>query len=327
LNKAIRLHRLATYVASRCFSACTLAFIAGRERWLRDGATLGFHGPELPGLTALGRLESIRRQKADYHASGVDPAFIDRALAVPSNQLWRPSAAELIAANVVTKISEGRDFAMSGIGGDLDKQAIAAFLERDSPLLKPMKDRFRDRYDALVDHYYQDYRAGRTFVDISKDARAQIAAAVAAAQTGADDDVLADWGRLLSQQYRALGAVSPEQCYRYASGVGWSGDLAKMLPAGLQQKDIEIQARVLATARARPGADPSATAGALANVAQRLREKFGAERLGLLSDPAIAADKYGEYCAIVAGFFDEVASLPVEEAGNLMRRVLSRRSR
>jgi hypothetical protein len=233
LNGAIRLHRLATYVASRCFSACTLAFIAGRERWLRDGPTLGLHGPRAAGLTDVERKESIRRQRADYLASGVDPAFIDRALAVPNDQLWRPSAAELISANVVTKVSHGGDFAMSGLGGDLDKQAIAAYVERDSALLKPMKDRFRNKYDALVDHYYEGYWAGRTFLDLSKDARAQLMAAVAAARTEADDDVLVDWGRLLSQQYRALGASSPERCYRYASGVEWIGDLAKMLPTDL----------------------------------------------------------------------------------------------
>lgn len=327
LNKAIRLHRLATYVASRCFSACTLAFIAGRERWLRDGAMLGFHGPELPGLTDFERKQSIRRQRADYLASGVDPTFIDRALAVPSDQLWRPSAAELIAANVVTKVSHGGDFAMSGLGGDLDKQAVAAFLDRDSPLLEPMKNRFKDKYDALVGHYYEGYLAGRTSVDLTKDAAAQMLVAIAAARTEADDDVLVDSGRLLSQEYRALGAVNPEQCYRYASGVGWAGDLAKMLPADLQQKDVEIETRVLATARARPDADPSATTRALANVAQRLREKFGAERLGLLSNTPIPHDKYGEYCAILAAFFDEVTSRPVEEAGGLMRHVLTLRSR
>jgi hypothetical protein len=122
-----------------------------------------------------------------------------------------------------------------------------------------MKDRFRDKHDALVDHYYEGYRAGRTVVDLSKDARAQIIAAVAAARTEADDDVLVDWGRLLSRQYRALAVSSPEQCYLYASGVGWIGDPAKLLPTDLQHKDVEIEARMLATARARPDADPSAT--------------------------------------------------------------------
>jgi hypothetical protein len=187
-------------------------------------------------------------RERDYLASGVDPAFIDRALAVPNDQLWRPSAAELIAANVVTKVSHGGDFAMSGLGGDLNKQAIAAYVDGDSALLKSMKDRFRDKYDALVDHYYEGYRAGRTFVDLSKDARAQIIAAVAAARTEADDDVLVDWGRLLSRQYRALAASSPEQYYHYASGVGWIGDPAKMLPADLQHKDVEVEAH----ARDRP---------------------------------------------------------------------------
>ncbi len=323
LNRAIRLHRLSTYVANRCLSACTIAFIGGLERWLREAAALGFHGPDLPGLTDFQRKQSVQRQKADYLASGVDPAFIDRALALPSDQLWRPSVAELIAANVVTKLSHGGDFAMSGLGGDLDKQGIAAFLEKDLPVLRAMKTRFRDRYDALIDHYYDGYRAGRTSVDLAKDAATRILSVIAAARSEADDDVLVDWGRLVSQEYRALGAVNPEQCYRYASGVGWAGDLAKMLPPDLRKKDAELEARLLATARQRPDADSSATTRTLATVVQRLRDKFGAERVGLLFTPAISPDRYGDYCIVSAAFFDEITIWPAEEAGDLMRHIFS----
>ena len=120
---------------------------------------------------------------------------------------------------------------MSGLGGDLDKQAITAYLERNSALLKPMKDRFRNKYDALVDRC--SGLPGRPHV--SRPFEGREGATHGRCRRGpdeADDDVLVNWGHLLSQQYRALGASSAEQCYRYASGVGWIGDLAKMLPDG-----------------------------------------------------------------------------------------------
>ena len=47
--RVIRHHRLDTHVAADCFSACTLAFIAGETRTLGSDGRLGFHGYGLKG--------------------------------------------------------------------------------------------------------------------------------------------------------------------------------------------------------------------------------------------------------------------------------------
>ena len=143
LNKAIRLHRHATTSRAGAFRLAPSPSLPGANAGFATARCSGFTLPGLPGFTDFERKESVRRQRADFLASGVDPVFVDRALAVPNDQSRRPSAAELIAANVVTKVSHGGDFAMSGLGGDLDKQAIATFLGRDSPLLDPIRKRFR----------------------------------------------------------------------------------------------------------------------------------------------------------------------------------------
>jgi hypothetical protein len=43
LHRIIKEHQFITYTSNSCVSACTIAFIAGRERWLSSGAKLGFH--------------------------------------------------------------------------------------------------------------------------------------------------------------------------------------------------------------------------------------------------------------------------------------------
>src|SRR6185369_12618268 len=43
LAELVRARGLATYSATSCVSACTVVFAAGRERYLRAGARLGFH--------------------------------------------------------------------------------------------------------------------------------------------------------------------------------------------------------------------------------------------------------------------------------------------
>ncbi|MBO0751119.1 MAG: hypothetical protein J2P53_03345, partial [Bradyrhizobiaceae bacterium] len=92
---------LNTYVSSKCYSACTLAFAGGRARILRRGASLGFHKAEFPGVSE-NEFDSF--QYRVFSAAGFDDAFIARALATPHRDLWTPSPDALLAARVVTAV-------------------------------------------------------------------------------------------------------------------------------------------------------------------------------------------------------------------------------
>jgi hypothetical protein len=100
----IRERGLSTYVPSKCFSACTLAFAGGRERVLRRGAALGFHKAEFPGVSES---EFDGLQHKVFSAAGFDGRFIDRALSTPHRDLWMPPPDVLLAARVITGVSDG----------------------------------------------------------------------------------------------------------------------------------------------------------------------------------------------------------------------------
>jgi hypothetical protein len=100
----IRDRGLSTYVSTRCFSACTLAFAGGRERVLRRGATLGFHKAEFPGVSEN---EFDDLQHKVFRAAGFDRRFIERALSTPHKDLWMPSPEVLLAAGVITGVADG----------------------------------------------------------------------------------------------------------------------------------------------------------------------------------------------------------------------------
>ena len=102
LYALIRDRGLSTYVSSRCMSACTLAFAGGRERYLRKGATLGFHRGSFPGVKE-NELDDV--QGAVFRQAGFDARFIATALATPNTDLWRPSEDELLKARVVTRVA------------------------------------------------------------------------------------------------------------------------------------------------------------------------------------------------------------------------------
>jgi hypothetical protein len=100
----IRERGLNTYVSSKCFSACTLAFAGGRERVLKRGAALGFHKADFPGVSE-NEFDSL--QQKVFTTAGFDSRFIERALSTPHKELWTPSPDVLLAAGVITGVSDG----------------------------------------------------------------------------------------------------------------------------------------------------------------------------------------------------------------------------
>jgi len=102
LHDLIRARHLDTYSERGCYSACTLAFVAGKERTIHAQAKLGFHRPCLVGWDTQrfhAEIELVRRY---YIAAGVAEEFVARALNTPPHQMWFPSLEELLAARVIT---------------------------------------------------------------------------------------------------------------------------------------------------------------------------------------------------------------------------------
>ena len=95
----IQQHGLDTYVGRLCASACTIAFLGGRQRWLAPGARLGFHEAHAPGLPAEQVNEYLRAAYETFH---VPPSFVSHVLRTPATDLWFPTPAELRAVHYTT---------------------------------------------------------------------------------------------------------------------------------------------------------------------------------------------------------------------------------
>jgi hypothetical protein len=90
---------LNTYVGRFCASACTIAFLGGKERWLSPGARLGFHQARAPGAPAETANDYLRRA---YSEIKLPPGFVEHVLRTPAQDLWYPTRAELRAIHYTT---------------------------------------------------------------------------------------------------------------------------------------------------------------------------------------------------------------------------------
>lgn len=98
---------LDTHVAGRCFSACTIAFMAGRRRTLAPEAQLGFHRYAFASRFAVQTVDAAAEQQKDlayFRARGVRPDFLKRMFDARHDTLWRPDAETLHRAGVITAL-------------------------------------------------------------------------------------------------------------------------------------------------------------------------------------------------------------------------------
>ena len=96
----IQLRGLDTRVSGGCASACTTAFLGGRQRFMRAGARFGFHAATgSDGSIARAGTEKLRQRAI---SAGVAGPFVTRAY--QGKRMWYPSSVELKEAGVVTAI-------------------------------------------------------------------------------------------------------------------------------------------------------------------------------------------------------------------------------
>jgi len=94
-----------TVVNNSCFSACTIVFLAGRNRAIGPDGKLGFHGYAFDGpnrVQTLDIADEEARDRAVFRRIGIAADFLDRAFAVRPPALWIPSRAVLLKAGVIS---------------------------------------------------------------------------------------------------------------------------------------------------------------------------------------------------------------------------------
>jgi hypothetical protein len=319
LYELIRSRGLNTYVSSKCMSACTMAFAAGRERYLRKGAVLGFHKGAFPGANDDG-LDQLPR--AIFLRAGFDTGFIAKALSTPNTEMYKPEPSVLVSARVVTALTDGSQFAISGMGTEISKNNIAESLAKSLPVFATMKQRFPKTYDNFIEDYYQNILRGKSEAEAITDVRAKFLPFITNLIPLADDDVLVDYAKILADQYGALNKRNAKACYEYAAGDGADAVMA-LLPQELVARERSAQERVLRTAIKRPSIDP--------RIKEQLWDKLRARLIAngltesdleVMAAKTVDGTKYAVYCAVSIIMFREISRMPQRESALLMRSIL-----
>lgn len=318
LRKEISSRGLITYVSARCESACTLAYAGGRERWITASGGLGYHGPAFPGLTPEEKSAAVAGWKAMYAGSGIAANFLDRGLAVPSTEMWRPTVQELVAAKAATNVSTGSEFAISGYGTNPTADDLIAVFQKSLPVLGAIQSRLPKDYEKIKRVIFDGFTSGATETKIIADFRAQLLPLIEFHKARADDQVLIESARVMIDQYQVLGRSNPTLCYEYAA-FGSKVSLSGAIPAAITQREIALQERVILTSAERPPIPEAVTSALLTRVQQVMIRRFGADRMAMFQLEKVEPSKHADYCAITGAFYQEIVGMRPVEAGAILR--------
>lgn len=302
LGNVIAAHGLVTFVPDYCVSACTLAFVRGRERLVLEDSRVGFHSPFETGLFGTVYQGDSGDQRAEYLAAGLTRDFVDAALKVKPDDVWYPPPARLIAAHVATAVV-GRDrLPDSNLDGAATLDGARAAILRDFPVLDAFRVRSPDALDTVATWYLDAYRRERPESENGERLRAIVSSAVLVALSRADDATIVAAGRFLARGM-AAATGDPEACLRIAAE-------ADLLEAEAQlgrndtAADTRARAIVAAAAAGHRGLHVGADGGPLAQLAADDRD----------------ADAAG--CTAARAAYDALLRRPAPEAAATLRRLV-----
>ena len=99
----IQKHGLNTLARGKCYSACTLIFLAGQRRYVSPEARFGFHQSGYEGRERDTEWSSSEYESAIfYRGQGVRQDFMDKALNTSYYDLWRPHVYDVKTAGFAT---------------------------------------------------------------------------------------------------------------------------------------------------------------------------------------------------------------------------------
>lgn len=104
LSKLILIYGLDTYSLKGCYSAGTMAFISGTNRFLGTGANLGFHQYSMDYENLDEFVDMEGEQEEDlriFKRKGVKREFLEKLYDTSPEDLWYPSIDELLSAGVI----------------------------------------------------------------------------------------------------------------------------------------------------------------------------------------------------------------------------------
>jgi hypothetical protein len=315
VRRIIVARHLATYTATMCASACTVAYIGGSPRYLATGARLAFHEYSFPGLSPQQNAAINGHGESTLIDAGVSPWFAQKAFTTPPLQLWAPDVATLLAAHVVTR-------QLSGYWPSVTGMDVAGFLRGLTrvPSFAALQKYDPTDYAQLQQNVDEAIQAGAPPAELNARVRLPLLQALARYLPVAGDAVQIEHAKVMADEATALAPSHPDICVALFDGSRSVTAYIRFLPDVLRRRDVAMTANIIASGASAPSDvrdDPPLARTEAAKIARAVRSD-GVD-ISALGRKPVTSDDQRKVCLFMADFLRHVSALPPNEAGPLMR--------
>lgn len=327
LYKTIKERNLSTYTSADCVSACSLAFLAGRERYLGESGRLGFHSTSIGELSGEVAKELNDEVRQTLQTHGVPNSFIDRALSTSPKDMWYPSKDELLEAKVIDSVVDSRYFGLSGVTQWRDAHKIESGLLA-IPIYSALAQYDQQNYAKLRNIFVSGIQKGRAQIEIQNDVRSIfVGQLIPTYLKKAPDEVLIRYWHSQIAEMKHLAKLSPQHCadFAFPQFAKTAQDLQRLLPKDLQQEEMDALAAVVKGVATNPQGYSSSQKiqTDLETAVMRVVQKYP-EALNVVQNPANYKDDPASLCAAVIVLYSEVLAIPSSSrSGAVLRYMLS----
>ncbi len=317
LADVIRKRGLNTYVEGYCASACTIAFLAGKERAAAPAARIGFHASRSVGsMDSVPSSEETAQLRTLYRDAGLPDSFVRQALDTPHDKMWYPPHEVLLTAGVLTRRSMGGETAAMSTAVRSKEALVAEFKKIE--LFAVLAERSPKDFNNLMETAWGKIQQGATDAEVTTAARAQLTAALPRFLPLASDETLVAYQALMQEQLEALRERDVTACVEMAFPSGRPMTVVGNLPPELTKREVALMTKMLREADAARGIKPSQQA--VERVAQRAAAGMTQEQLVVFSDEAARRRSPPVLtCNAVIKFFAGLNAIPVADRGRALR--------
>lgn len=316
---------LATYTATNCVSACTIAFLAGKRRYLGSTASIGFHSSSIGGVDQQHIPEINNDMRTTLAKHGVPDWFINKAVSTPAAQIWYPTNQELIAAHVVDAVVDAGQFGWSGIANWNDQKEVEQQLLR-VPVFSALKRHAAADYSRLFDMVNEGVKSGKPLNEVVAQMNRYVTERVVPQYIARAPDValIRYWKSQLAE-IEHLRARGGRDCVEFmfpnmrAPGFNPS----KLLSQQLVEEDLNALTQLIQDTMTLPKprqrkADADRDVALVVNSIQASSPNL----VEALSEPEKFSSDPALLCSALSRFYGDILRLPSERAAMALRQLM-----
>jgi hypothetical protein len=324
IAELIKAYSLDTYTLDGCYSACTIAFIAGKERQIGTTANLGFHGFSAVFSDLDDEFYNEDSQKTVeelYRLQGVSTAFTDRMFIATEDDMWYPSYAELVDSGVIHGETSTSAIASVSTRELEDEQFIEQIMLKyqSYQLIKKYEPEF---FQSLVHEFAKQASKGASLVELQRLAGGYVEKIAISALPLTGDVTIISFVEKTSQLSKKIQRIDPFACvqYFYPDQYGSANLLTFVDENDVKELD-ELMVKIIDEAYTGPSITINKDKGEA--IITRVVEDLGDNAVYLDPENLQGRKDYRMLCDTTISFYERLLEYPRKESANALRYLFS----